>query len=134
MNNRIVYVSEEEAQKIKKCSMQDRDIFFAEIDGEKIRTEADYVQAISEAFDFPNKLPTLKMEWCNDYISDLMWIEQKDIVLIVHKYNLMLCEELKLKKIIVDDFEEIILPWWEGEIVGHMVGGKPRGFLVYLEQ
>ena len=33
----------------------------------------------------------------------------------------------------MDDFAEIILPWWEGEVVGHMVDGKPRGFLIYLE-
>ena len=46
----------------------------------------------------------------------------------------MLSDEPKLKKIILDDFEEIILPWWEKEVVGHMVGGTPRGFLVYLEQ
>ncbi len=24
--------------------------------------------------------------------------------------------------------EEIILPWWAGDVVGHMVGGAPRGF------
>ncbi len=27
----------------------------------------------------------------------------------------------------------IILPWWEGEVVGHMVGAEPREFLLYLE-
>ncbi len=31
------------------------------------------------------------------------------------------------------DFEEITLPWWEGEVVGHLVGGVPRGFWIYLE-
>ena len=34
----------------------------------------------------------------------------------------------------IADFEENILPWWEEEVVGHMVGGVPRKFLVYLER
>ena len=63
-----------------------------------------------------------------------MWIKQKDIVLLVYDYDLMLTDDLKIKKNIVADFEEIILHWWEGEIVGHMVGRVPRGFEVYLER
>jgi len=38
----------------------------------------------------------------------------------------MLADDLNLKT-------EITLPWWEGEVVGHLVGGVPRGFSVYLE-
>lgn len=30
-------------------------------------------------------------------------------------------------------FEGISLPWWEEEVVGHMVDGVSRKFLVYLE-
>ena len=36
------------------------------------------------------------------------------------------------KQNIIADFEEIILPWWDGEVVGHTVGGAPRNFNVYL--
>lgn len=133
MNNKIVYITKDEAEQIKNHALYDENIFFAEIEGAKIRTEVDYVQEISDAFDFPNELPAMKIGWSNDYISDLMWIKQKDIVLLIHDYNLMLCDEQKLKKNILDDFKEIILPWWEGEVVGHMVGGKSRGFMVYLE-
>ena len=89
---------------------------------------------MAEAFAFPNKLPEMKRGWYNDYINDLMWIEQKEIVLIINNYDLMLVDNLKLKNDIMADFEEIILPWWEEEVVGHMVGGMPRKFLVYLER
>lgn len=133
MNNKLVYVTKDEAEQIKNHALNNEDVFFAEIEGAKIRTEADYVQEMSNAFTFPHELPAMKIGWYNDYISDLMWIEQKDIVLLIHNYDLMLCDEQKLKKNILDDFEEIILPWWEGEVVGHMVGGMPRGFMVYLE-
>ena len=30
--------------------------------------------------------------------------------------------------------EDIILPWWEGKVVGHMVDGEPRGFMLYIER
>ena len=134
MNNKIVYIAKEKAEEIAKCSLYDEDIFIAEIEGANIKTEADYVQAMSDAFSFPHELPARKLGWYNDYICDLMWIEQKHIVLIIHEFDLMLSDEPKLKKIILDDFEEIILPWWDGEVVGHMVGGTPRDFFVYLEQ
>lgn len=134
MNNKIVYITKNEAEQIKEDALHNGSVFFAEVEGSKIRTEADYVQEMSNVFAFPHELPAMKIGWYNDYISDLMWIKQNDIVLLIHDYDLMLCDEQKLKKNILNDFEEIILPWWEGEVVGHMVGGKPRGFLVYLEQ
>lgn len=134
MNNKIVYVTKNEAQLIKADAVQNREIYFAEIDGAEIKAEEDYVRAMAEAFAFPHKLSEMKLGWYNDYINDLMWIEQKEIVLIINNYDLMLVDNLKLKNDIMADFEEIILPWWEEEIVGHMVGGVPRKFLVYLER
>ena len=134
MNNKIVYVTKNEAQLIKADAVQNREIYFAEIDGAEIKAEEDYVRAMAEAFAFPHKLHEMKLVWYNDYINDLMWIEQKEIVLIINNYDLMLVDNLKLKNDIMADFEEIILPWWEEEVVGHMVGGVPRKFLVYLER
>ncbi len=133
MNNKIVYVTKEQAQVIKMNAAQDRDVFFAEIDGAKIRTEEDYVRAMSVAFAFPHALPKMVLGWYNDYIHDLMWIEQEKIVTLIHDYDLMLAYDLKIKETIISHFEEITLPWWEGEVVGHMVGGMPRSFMVYLE-
>ena len=133
MKNKIVYVTKDESRVVKMDAIKNEDTFFVEIDGDKIKTEEDYVQAMANAFAFPHALPELKIGWYNDYISDLMWIEQKDIIMIIHNYDLMLVDDLKTKKNIIAGFEEIILPWWEGEVVGHMVGGVPRKFLIYLE-
>lgn len=133
MNNKIVYVTKNEAKLIKADAVQNGEIYFAEIDGAGINAEEDYVRAMADAFAFPHKLPEMKLGWYNDYINDLMWIEQKKIVLIINNYDLMLVGNPKLKNDIMADFEEIILPWWEEEVIGHMVGGVPRKFLVYLE-
>ena len=73
------------------------------------------------------------LEWCNDYLCDLMWIEQESIVLLISNFNVMLTNAPEIKRNIIADFEEIILPWWEEDVIGHMVGGVTRKFLVYLE-
>ena len=56
MNNKIVYVTKNEAQLIKADAVQNREIYFAEIDGAEIKAEEDYVRAMAEAFAFPHKL------------------------------------------------------------------------------
>lgn len=133
MNNRINYISKVEAEKIKKDALKNKAVFFAEIEGNEIKTEEDYVEAMANAFCFPQELPGKKLDWCNDYICDLMWIKQKNIIFLIRNYDLMLIEHLEVKNNVIADFEEIILPWWEGEIIGHMVDGAPKRFLVYIE-
>lgn len=134
MNNKIIYIAKDEVTKIRTDVLKNQDVFLAEIDGARIRTEEEYVRAMADAFAIPQPLLAMKIGFLNDWMSDLLWIKQKDIVLIVHDYDLMLLDDLKTKKIIMLDFEEIILPWWEGDVVGHMVDGEPRGFWVYLER
>ena len=134
MNNKIVYVTTKEVREIKEKAIQDKDVFLAEIKGAEIETEEEYVKAMANAFFFPNNFHSMKMGWFRDYICDLMWIEQKEIIVVIRDYELMLVNETKTKEIIMDDFEEIILPWWEGEVVGHMVGVGPRKFSIYLEK
>lgn len=133
MDNKIVYITKAEAKLIKTNAIENGDIYLAEIEGAGIDTEEDYVRAMASAFAFPHELPVMNLGWHDDYMQDLLWIEQKEIVMVVHNFDLMLADDPELKKVIIDDFKEIILPWWEGEVVGHMVGGVPRKFVLYLE-
>ena len=133
MKNKIVYITKKTAELIHADAIRNNNIYIAEIDGREIHTEEDYVRAAVTAFAFPHELPTMKIGWYNDYIMDLMWIKPEEVVFIIHNYDLMLVDHPKLKHDIMSDFRDIILPWWEGEVVGHMVGGKPRKFTVYLE-
>lgn len=134
MNNRILYVTKDDADIIKMNAIKNERIFFAEIYGDRIHTEEDYVKEMSNAFIFPYELPEMKIGWYNDYICDLMWIKHKEIVLLIHDFEHMLSDDLKTKKNILADFEEIILPWWEEEVIGHMVDGSIKSFLVYIEK
>ena len=133
MNNKIIYVTKNEAKLIKAKALQNSEVYFVEIDGAEIKTEEDYVRTMADAFAFPSDLPRMILGWYDDYIADLMWIEQNEIVLLINNYDLMLVNNPKIKSDIIEDFEESILPWWEKDVVGHMVGGVPRRFSVYLE-
>lgn len=41
-------------------------------------------------------------------------------------------DDLNAKAHILEDFENVILPWWETDVINHVVDGKPRFFSVYL--
>ncbi|MEZ3427305.1 MAG: hypothetical protein K1W13_07870 [Lachnospiraceae bacterium] len=135
MKNRIVYVNEQEADAVKAEALQKENVFFAELDGRSIQTEADYVREMELVMNCPYEKSDmyLKLGWYHDWICELLWLGEKDVVLLLRGYDFMLRNNEKTKKRIVEDFEEITLPWWEGEVIGHMVGGKPRSFMVYLE-
>jgi len=123
--NQILYALKEEVKAANVSAVQDKGTFLAEIQGSEIQTE--------EAFVFPYELPKMILGWYNDYIHNLLWIEQDSIVLIMYDYPLMLLDKPHLKEEIIETFAEITLPWWDKDVVGHMVGGKPRSFMIYLE-
>lgn len=133
MANKIMYITKEEALIIKRNVLKNQKVFLAELEGAEIESEEDYVRVVSCVFQFPSELPEMKIGWCNDYINDLMWIEQQEIVMLIHNYKMMFINNQKIKEHIIADFKEIILPWWDGEVIGHMVGAKPRKFNIYLE-
>lgn len=136
MKNRIVYVNKQEADAVKAEALGKENVFFAELDGRAIQTEADYVREMEAAMNCPYEKSDmyLKLGWYHDWICELLWLEEeKDVVLLMRDYDFMLVNEEKTKQHIIEDFEKITLPWWEGEVIGRMVGGKPRGFMVYLE-
>lgn len=133
MNNRIIYMSETEIKVIRNNLIRNQDVFVAEIAGELVKTEKDYVQSMINAFKFPFKLTQMKIGWCNDYLYDLSWIKEKIIILIVYNFKQMLTDEEEKKSNIVKDYEEILLPWWEKDVVGHMVGGTTREFIIYFQ-
>lgn len=136
MKNRIVYVNRQEADAVKAEAGRKEDVFFAEIDGRFIQTEADYVRQMETALNCPYEKSDmyLKLGWYQDWICELLWLGGKDIVLLVRGYDFMLAKDKKTKRYIIEDFEKVILPWWEGEVTGHMAGGRPRRFMVYLER
>ena len=67
-----------------------------------------------------------------DWIRDLTWIEEENIVIVINYFKDFLCDDQRDKQFVLDSFREIVFPWWESEVCEHMVEGKPRSFMVYV--
>ena len=132
MNNSVDFIEKDELNKIK--SAVSKNAFVAEINGEEIQSWADYWNAVSSSFSFPVLPSYLKSDYHTyyDLMTDLSWIKEDSIILIVANANDFLKDDLQLKTSIIKDFQEYLLPFWDNEIVDTVVGGKKRNFTVYF--
>ena len=131
MNNKVTFVNKNQFKELSEANEESLKI---SIDGKKIHSWSDYWSVISEAFSFP-KLPSyMKPDYHSyyDLMTDLSWIKSKSIVLIVKNSNKFLDEDLKLRNIIIKDFNDNLLPFWEKEVLKTVVGGETRSFCVYF--
>lgn len=110
------------------------DIFLVELNGEEIQTEREYLDIISEKFDFPNFGDGYTLGWAgySDWICDLTWLEYDSIALVIYNFENFLINDNEEKSYIISSFIEDVLPWWETEVVKYVVEGKPKHFTVYL--
>ncbi|MDR0299022.1 MAG: hypothetical protein LBI13_02915, partial [Streptococcaceae bacterium] len=53
-------------------------------------------------------------------------------VLIIRNYKDFLKQDPKKKEIVIDEFKNNILPFWEEEVTRTVVGGKAKPFNVYI--
>lgn len=131
MMNQILFVTSQEAQKIKDAALPGKNCLVVEIDGEKYPTYNDYIRYIEKLLDFPRPCDGI-WERYDDWMTDLSWLNYTEYVFIVRNYNDFLSKDTYGKQCFYECFEELILPWWESEVVDHMVDGKPMKMNVYL--
>ena len=130
MENRIFHVSVTEANEVKSNVQHDNTTFLVEIDGTFISNVAEYLSCISELYTFP--IPSRGLDGYYDWMRDLDWLEKERYILIIHNYMSFLKDDPSQKKVIMDGFSDIILPWWESEIEQCVVGGKAKPFNIYI--
>ena len=125
--------------------------FVVEINGEEVKNEKDWLYIMAEKFHFPVFLEEEKkvVEWFDgaygysrnyfmnweqyeDWLTDLSWVKQNSIILIIKNYSKLLIEYSESKEYIMNNFKNVILPWWEKDVVMYMVGGRKRDFDIYL--
>ena len=140
-NNAVKFISEEEAIQVKSESS---DTFIAEINGEEIKSEEDWIYNIAEVLHYPVyseeerryidpkpgdhslRKSNITFNIFNDWSTDLSWIKESNIaIFITNADNMFNCES------ILKDFEENILHFWEYEAERVIVGGVRRRFMVY---
>lgn len=130
MKNKIIHTSFKEMEKIKNSLNQNNKAYIVEIEGKQCPYLAEYLDLMSNLFQFPIKAKGL--DGYNDWLRDLSWINKKEIIIIINDFEEFLWKDASAKKMILEDFKEIILPWWETEVLNYMVGGETKKVLIYL--
>ena len=132
MENRVYHIAQNQLLQVKnQIATLQRRIWIAEIDGSNIKDWKDYAHAIEKAMRFPtpcDKVYDVYLDW----IRDLDWLNSEEYLLIINNYGKFMMDDNDMKREIAKDFEEIILPWWSGEITQYVVDGKAKPFNVYL--
>jgi len=134
MENEIYYVSSIEIGEIKEKLMEDKTLFVVEIDGSTIQNEEEFLVTMSSAYNFPRPI-TLQgayFDVFNDWMRDLDWLGKNGYALIINNFNKFIKHDQVLKKEVIGLFEELILPFWEEEVIHTVVGGEVKPFNVYL--
>ena len=130
-DNKIYYISQEDANK-KLLELKARgDVFTVVLDGSKIKNWDDYIRIMTKEFHFP-KFESNNMAGYTDYMTDLMWIDQSAFALFILDYDQFMINAVETKKLIMDRFLTDILFWWGEDVEVHCMGGKSKEFNIYL--
>ncbi len=128
--SKIVKETESMVEQVKKSLQLQGDVKIFEIDGGKCKTLSDYFSIASKTFEFP--MPSKSWDGYDDWMRDFTWIDSKNICIFIYKYSLFLRKEPNNKVAVIEDFYEVIFPWWDKEVTQCMVGGQTKNIDVYL--
>ena len=113
MENKLQYISMQDIPQLKTKLHQEHGVFMVEIDGKQCINLIDYLNKISELLQFPIKARGL--DGYNDWMRDLSWIKTKQIIILISNYRDFLSGDFSSKEAVLEDFNQLILPWWEWE-------------------
>lgn len=131
MNNKVIRISLEKFDTVKERLITKKNkIFFVEIDGKNLPTLEEYFPIISKLCGFP--IPARSWDGYNDWMTDFSWINEKDIVIVIYNFEHFLQKDPSAKVKVIEKFQNNILPWWEKDVLNHVVEGKTKKFVVYL--
>jgi len=130
LENRIIRVTSSEYYVIKS-ELNDRDsLFLAEIEGKKIENLQDYLSTVNKILMFP--IPVRGLDGYLDWIRDLSWLKSTEYAIVIKDFQFFLSGDLYARAVILESFENTVLPWWQSEIEQFQVEGKAKPFNVYL--
>lgn len=138
MRNKIITITQEEARTlIEKC--KDKNIFTAELFGDKICELEDFFRDVSKAFKFPDLFNKYRnMDAYLDWIRDLSWLTYNEnyegFALFIFDYEIFMRNNYRRKEQIIREFAETVLPYWEEDVIRCTDNGQgtPRPFNLYL--
>ena len=137
MENKIYHITKNELGSIKQQLNSQSNTWIAEIDGNKITTWKDYADEIESVFKFPTSIIEMHVNGLSidgylDWMRDLGWLRSSGIAIVINNYRSFMSGDLQKKEIVLESFEDCVLPWWQSEVEQYQVEGKAKPFNVYL--
>jgi len=130
LENKIIRVSYNDYLLLKDAQFSKDSVFLAEIEGKRIKTLQDYLSTVNRILEFP--IPTHGLDGYQDWIRDLSWLNSEEYVIVIKDFKFFLSGDSRARTLILESFENTVLPWWQSEIEQFQVEGKAKPFNVYL--
>ncbi|WP_082348579.1 barstar family protein [Enterococcus sp. RIT-PI-f] len=128
IENKILRVNENERLTLENDSKQNN-CYIVNIQGNNIQTKKEFLELMKKKFELPD---SSGWDSYTDWMTDLSWIDNQCFCIVIEDYANFLKNDAEAKKIVIEIFEEDILPYWQKDVMKTVVDGKPRLFNVYL--
>lgn len=103
------------------------------IDGNKVSTKKEFFDAVETLFSFPTSCKN-KVSRFNDWMMDLSWLDSdRGICIVIDNFEHFLRDDLEFKELVMDDFRQDILPFWEETVLTMVKDGKTRKIDVVID-
>lgn len=103
------------------------------IDGNKVSTKKEFFDAVETLFSFPTSCKN-KVSRFDDWMMDLSWLDSnRGICIVIDNFERFLRDDLEFKDLVMDDFRQDILPFWEETVLTTVKDGKTRKMDVVID-
>lgn len=129
MNNQIYHITKAELKNYLPKETGKNKVLH--IDFKKIKSRKEYAEFMEKALEFPRPIEGIYARYM-DWIRDLSWFDYDRYDLFFYHFSSLASKNFEDAYEIYDEFKEIILPFWDHEVVHTVVEGKPKVFNVYI--
>lgn len=103
------------------------------IDGNKVSTKKEFFDAVEILFSFPTSCKN-KVSRFDDWMMDLSWLDSdRGICIVIDNFEHFLRDDPEFKDLVMDDFRQDILPFWEETVLTTVKDGKTRKMDVVID-
>lgn len=103
------------------------------IDGNKVSTKKEFFDAVEILFSFPTSCKN-KVSRFDDWMMDFSWLDSdRGICIGIDNFEYFLRDDPEFKDLVMDDFRQDILPFWEETVLTTVKDGKTRKMDVVID-
>ena len=103
------------------------------IDGNKVSTKKEFFDAVEILFSFPTSCKN-KVSRFDDWMMDLSWlVSDRGICIVIDNFEHFLRDDPEFKDLVMDDFRQNILPFWDETVLTTVKDGKTRKMDVVID-